>query len=68
MLERSNKEALDGGPAWLQGLGFQRIAGNCVWTSTGSQRTGMMHCYACAPVFKESRRDFGKQIALLKQL
>lgn len=29
---------------------------------------GMMHCYASAPVFKESRRDFNKQIALLKQL
>lgn len=29
---------------------------------------GMMHCYASAPVFKESRRDFGKQIALLRQL
>ena len=29
---------------------------------------GMMHCYASAPVFKESRRDFGKQIALLMQL
>jgi hypothetical protein len=29
---------------------------------------GMMHCYACAPVFKESRRDFNKQIALLKQI
>lgn len=23
---------------------------------------GMMHCYASAPVFQESRRDFGKQI------
>ena len=29
---------------------------------------GMMHCYASAPVFRESRRDFGKQIALLKRL
>ena len=29
---------------------------------------GLMHCYASAPVFKESRRDFGKQIALLKRL
>ena len=29
---------------------------------------GMMHCYASAPVFKESRRDFGKQIALLRQI
>ena len=28
---------------------------------------GMMHCYASAPVFKESRRDFNKQIALLRQ-
>ena len=29
---------------------------------------GMMHCYASAPVFRESRRDFGKLIALLRQL
>ena len=29
---------------------------------------GMMHCYASAPVFKESRRDFNRQIALLQQL
>ena len=29
---------------------------------------GMMHCYASAPVFKESRRDFNKQIVLLRQL
>ena len=29
---------------------------------------GMMHCYACVPVFPESRRDFGRQIALLKQI
>ena len=29
---------------------------------------GMMHCYASAPVFRESRRDFGKQIALLRKL
>ena len=29
---------------------------------------GMMHCYASAPVFKESRRDFSKQITLLRQL
>ena len=29
---------------------------------------GMMHCYACAPVFKESRRDFNAQIGLLKAL
>lgn len=28
---------------------------------------GMMHCYASAPVFKECRRDFNKQIALLRQ-
>lgn len=27
---------------------------------------GMMHCYACAPVFPESRRDFEGQIRLLK--
>ena len=29
---------------------------------------GMMHCYASAPVFRESRRDFSKQIDLLKQI
>ena len=29
---------------------------------------GMMHCYASAPVFRESRRDFGRQIDLLKAL
>lgn len=29
---------------------------------------GMMHCYASAPVFKESKRDFVKQIALLRQI
>lgn len=29
---------------------------------------GMMHCYACAPVFKESRRDFNRQIELLNAL
>ena len=29
---------------------------------------GMMHCYASAPVFKESRRDFKKQIELLQQI
>ena len=29
---------------------------------------GMMHCYASAPVFRESKRDFGKQIALLRQI
>ena len=28
----------------------------------------MMHCYASAPVFRESRRDFGRQIDLLKAL
>ena len=28
----------------------------------------MMHCYALAPVFKESKRDFNKQIALLKEM
>ena len=27
---------------------------------------GMMHCYACAPVFPESRRDYNRQIALIK--
>jgi hypothetical protein len=29
---------------------------------------GMMHCYATAPVFRESRRDFNKQIDLLRQI
>ena len=29
---------------------------------------GMMHCYASAPVFKESRRDFDKQIEMPEQL
>lgn len=29
---------------------------------------GMMHCYASAPVFKESKRDFSKQVAWLKQV
>ena len=29
---------------------------------------GMMHCYASAPVFRESRCDFNKQIALLRQM
>jgi len=29
---------------------------------------GMMHCYASAPVFRESRRDFYKQIELLKRM
>lgn len=29
---------------------------------------GMMHCYASAPVFMESRRDFSRQIALLQQV
>ena len=29
---------------------------------------GMMHCYASAPVFPESRRDFNKQIARLKHM
>ena len=29
---------------------------------------GMMHCYASAPVFRESRRDFDKQIELLKRM
>lgn len=28
----------------------------------------MMHCYASAPAFRESRRDFNKQIALLGQM
>ncbi|MBQ8161837.1 MAG: alpha/beta hydrolase [Clostridia bacterium] len=29
---------------------------------------GMMHCYACAPVFPESKRDYQKQIELLKRI
>ncbi|MBR1693171.1 MAG: alpha/beta hydrolase [Lachnospiraceae bacterium] len=29
---------------------------------------GMMHCYACAPVFPESRRDFNRQIDLIKSM
>ena len=29
---------------------------------------GLMHCYASAPVFRESRRDFGRQITWLRQL
>lgn len=29
---------------------------------------GMMHCYACAPVFPESRRDFNRQIELIRKL
>ena len=29
---------------------------------------GMMHCYASAPVFRESRRDFAKQIGLLERM
>ena len=28
---------------------------------------GMMHCYASAPVFRESRRDFDKQIERLRE-
>ncbi|MBQ9327476.1 MAG: alpha/beta hydrolase [Solobacterium sp.] len=28
---------------------------------------GMMHCYACAPVFPESKRDFDRQIHAIKQ-
>lgn len=27
---------------------------------------GMMHCYACAPVFPESIRDYNKQLALIR--
>ena len=27
---------------------------------------GMMHCYACAPVLPESKRDYYKQIELMK--
>ena len=29
---------------------------------------GMMHCYACSPVFPESKRDFHKQIELIKRM
>lgn len=29
---------------------------------------GMMHCYACAPVFPESRRDYHKQIKLIREM
>ena len=29
---------------------------------------GMMHCYAAAPVFRESRRDFNKEIKRLKRM
>ena len=29
---------------------------------------GMMHCYACAPVFPESKRDFNRQIELIRKL
>lgn len=29
---------------------------------------GMMHCYACAPVFPESKRDHGRQIELIKEM
>ena len=29
---------------------------------------GMMHCYACAPVFPESKRDYHKQIERIKQI
>lgn len=32
------------------------------------RETGMMHCYACMPVFPESRRDFNLQIELLKRM
>ena len=28
---------------------------------------GLMHCYACMPVFKESRRDYAEQIRLLQE-
>ena len=27
---------------------------------------GLMHCYACMPIFKESRRDYAEQIHLLR--
>ena len=27
---------------------------------------GMMHCYACAPVFPESKRDYNKQLSLIR--
>ena len=29
---------------------------------------GMMHCYACAPVFPESKRDYNKQIELIANM
>ena len=29
---------------------------------------GMMHCYACAPVFPESKRDYHKQIERIKKI
>ena len=29
---------------------------------------GMMHCYACVPVFPESKRDFNKQIELIAMM
>ena len=29
---------------------------------------GMMHCYACAPVFPESKRDYRKQIEWIKRI
>ena len=35
---------------------------------TKTVQFGMMHCYASAPVFRESRRDYNKQIALLRQM
>ena len=32
------------------------------------RESGMMHCYASAPVFKEGRRDFDKQIILFRHM
>ncbi|MBR1584939.1 MAG: alpha/beta hydrolase [Clostridia bacterium] len=29
---------------------------------------GMMHCYACAPVFPESKRDYNRQIQLIREM
>ena len=29
---------------------------------------GMMHCYACAPVFPESRRDYNRQIERIRNM
>ena len=41
--------------------------GGCAGRLRMHMEPGMMHCYACAPVFPESRRDFGEQIRLLRE-